>query len=89
MKKIGIASKETENEINYQIDLLNKGEITPDEYNQRKLLIIENVEFKKAISNLIENQDEINRKLFQHFVLTEESEPCLLLKMEKEIQLKE
>jgi len=68
-EKIGIASEETENEINYQNDLLNKGEITVDECNQRKLLIIEKVEFKKAISILIENQDEINKKLFSAFRL--------------------
>lgn len=67
LEKIGIASEKTENEINYQNDLLNKSEITLDECNQRKLLIIENVEFKNAISNLIENQDEINKKLFSAF----------------------
>ena len=66
-EKIGIASEETENEINYQNDLLNKGEITLDECNQRKLSIIEKGEFKNAISNLIENQDEINKKLFWAF----------------------
>ena len=66
-EKIGIASEETEKEINDQNDLLNKGKITLDECNQRKLLIIEKVEFKNAISNLIENQDEINKKLFSAF----------------------
>ena len=66
-ENIGINSEETENEFNYQNDLLNKGEITLDECNQRKLLIIEKVEFKNAISNLIENQDEINKKLFSAF----------------------
>jgi ATP-dependent helicase YprA (DUF1998 family) len=66
-EKIGLASEETEKEINDLNDLLNKGEITLDECNQSKLLIIEKVEFKYSTSILIKNQDEINKKLFSAF----------------------
>jgi len=70
-EKIGKGSEETENKISYQNDLLNKGEIILDEFNQRIKLIIERVEFKNAISKLIENQDEINKKLFSAFRIDE------------------
>lgn len=66
-EKIGLASDETDNELNYQNELFKKGEITQVERDRRNLSIIEKVEFKNAISYLLENQDEINNKLFTAF----------------------
>lgn len=66
-EKIGIVSEETEKEINDQNDLYTKGSITLVEYNQKRLSIIEKVEFREAKLILISNQDEINKKLFSAF----------------------